>query len=312
MIKGELIFRNFNGNLEIADMNSILRIEENLYIETSSNSVFPLIPAGRRVPASWEHFFTTSREDQRFFDIHLTRGYSDIPTENTLVGKWRVAGIPQGNKGQYRVHVKIRIGVDGSLNVYADLTDQTLPVTFLSERSLDMPLTSKIPAISLSKLIQQPCPVCFSSIVIRADNRKNEPFALCLDCGHELNLQKSQKSIDSAPRDDLPPEILEILGIEQPHNLGGLAVEDIQELQEKGFSFNFESEENAKIEPSHIISKIPGMLFGQSKDTAELDASDVIRLAGDPLPEDRRRNCPKCEAVISRDAKRCEWCGIIL
>ena len=290
-------------------MTPILRTRENLYIETSSSSVFPLIPAGRRVPATWEHFFITSRDDQRSFDIHLMRGNSENPNENIIVGNWRVAGIPQGNKGQYRVHVKIRIGVDGSISVNVDLANQALPVTFLSEEFMDIPLTSNVPTIPLSKLIQQACPGCFCNFVIRAENWKNEPFALCLDCGHEFELPKSTKLIDRAPWDDLPPELLETLGIDLPHHLGGLAAEDIQELQEMGFSLSFEQEAKAKIEPSHIISKIPGMIFGQTKDTDDLETSDVIRLAGDPLPDDKRRNCPKCKAVISIESNRCEWCG---
>jgi len=293
-------------------MNSNLRTRENLCVETSSNSVFTLIPAGRRVPASWEHFFITSREDQRSFDIHLMRGNSNNPKENVIVGKWRVAGIPQGGKGQFRIHVKIRIGLDGSISVNADLLNQSLPVTFLSEEFMDIPLTTKMPTIPLSRLIQQPCPVCFCNLVIRIENWKNEPFALCLDCGHEFESPKSVSSLDNDPWDDLPPELLETLGIRLPHNLGGLAAEDIQELREKGFSFNFEQEANVKIEPSIIISRIPGMIFGQTKNTDSLDTSDVIRLAGDPLPNDQRRKCPKCQAVISLDAKRCEWCGINL
>ena len=78
----ESIFRNINGNPVIANMDSVFRTKENLYIETSNNSVFTLIPAGRKVPASWEHFFKTSRSDQRSFDIHLIRGNSNNPKVN--------------------------------------------------------------------------------------------------------------------------------------------------------------------------------------------------------------------------------------
>jgi hypothetical protein len=293
-------------------MNSVLRTRENLCIETSSNTVFTLIPAGRRVPASWEHNFSTSREDQRSFDIHLLRGNSNNLKENVNVGKWRVAGIPQGGKGKFQAHVKIRIGLDGSIGVIADLSNQSLPVTFLSEEFSDIPLTTNVPTIPLSKLIQQPCPVCLCNFVIRTENWKNESFALCLDCGHEFELPKSHDSIDSSPWDDLPPELLESLGIAIPQNLGGLAAEDIKELQDKGFSLNFETETPAKFDPSQIIAKLPEMIFGQKKNTDDLDTSDLIRLAGDPIPDEQRRTCPKCQAVISLSAKRCEWCGIIL
>jgi hypothetical protein len=35
----------------------------------------------------------------------------------------------------------------------------------------------------------------------------------------------------------------------------------------------------------------------------------IIKLAGGPLPEDQRRPCPHCDAVIPQDATKCPWCG---
>jgi len=40
-----------------------------------------------------------------------------------------------------------------------------------------------------------------------------------------------------------------------------------------------------------------------------LTPEDVIRLAGGALPPAERQNCPKCDAVTSRDAAKCPWCG---
>lgn len=42
----------------------------------------------------------------------------------------------------------------------------------------------------------------------------------------------------------------------------------------------------------------------------ELSPSDIIDLAGGPLPPEERRQCPKCQATISKKATRCEWCGV--
>jgi len=47
--------------------------------------------------------------------------------------------------------------------------------------------------------------------------------------------------------------------------------------------------------------------------TGGLSASDVVRMAADLdggiLPTEKRARCPKCDAVVARDAVRCEWCG---
>jgi hypothetical protein len=40
-----------------------------------------------------------------------------------------------------------------------------------------------------------------------------------------------------------------------------------------------------------------------------LSPEDVIRLAGGPLPPEKRTTCPQCQATISTDATWCQWCG---
>lgn len=43
-----------------------------------------------------------------------------------------------------------------------------------------------------------------------------------------------------------------------------------------------------------------------------LHPEDIIRLAGGPLPEEERRKCPRCRAVVSRSESRCPWCSALL
>ena len=53
-------------------------------------------------------------------------------------------------------------------------------------------------------------------------------------------------------------------------------------------------------------------LIGLSKPSPPqepLTPEDVIRLAGGALPPAERQNCPKCDAVTSRGAAKCPWCG---
>jgi hypothetical protein len=38
----------------------------------------------------------------------------------------------------------------------------------------------------------------------------------------------------------------------------------------------------------------------------------ILRLAGGPLAPEERRNCPKCDAVVSRREAKCPWCSAIL
>jgi molecular chaperone DnaK (HSP70) len=293
----------------IEKMNQTSRLQETIFIEASKSTVIPLIPTGRKVPAIWEQTFTTSKDDQRSFDLHLLRGVSPQLAENITIGKWRIAGIPPAVKGEHRIKIVIRVGVDGSIGVSAILKNQPLVVTFLSEMFPQIPLAEKMPDIPKEQLVLEPCPTCKSRLVIQISNWKNEPFSLCLDCGEAFELPDPLDSNETAPWKELPPELLKTLGIETPHKPGGLQTGELKELEEKGFEINPGQESDLIIDANRIIQQFPNMILGQKKPRIDLDHEEILKLAGEPIPESERKNCPKCDAVISRDAKRCEWCG---
>ncbi|HBY07579.1 MAG TPA: hypothetical protein DEH22_07255 [Chloroflexi bacterium] len=172
-----------------------------------------------------------------------------------------------------------------------------------------IPLTFRVPTIPLEKSISQPCPECKRSFVIRSANWKKEPFALCLDCGNEFELADTPVTGEKAPWEDLPPELIKTLGIEPPHTPGGLDADALRELQEKGFKLSDPESPDLAIRVDKVIQQVPGMIYRSSKKGDELSVDEILRLAGNPLPADQRRRCPKCDAVIAQDDKRCNWCG---
>jgi hypothetical protein len=50
--------------------------------------------------------------------------------------------------------------------------------------------------------------------------------------------------------------------------------------------------------------------------TADLSPTDLVRMAaeldGGVLPEDKRIQCPQCQATIPPNAQQCQWCGHVL
>ena len=287
-------------------MNSAFRIKTTLYLEISSEQCYPILPAGRIVPAAWQQTFTTFVENQRSIDLHLLRGSSERIAENTSVGKWRIGGITPAPQGQHRILVEIRVGTDGSVSLRAVLDERTLPVILLTQDFPKIPLTFRVPVIPPEKAISVPCPACAHRFVIRQANWKNEPFALCLDCGHEFEPPEEQ----SLPEDDLPEELVQTLGIETSHRPGGLDAAELRELQEKGLEIPSLDGVEPRIQIGKVLENLPQMMFASSGGReADLNVDEILRQAGDPLPEEQRRKCPNCDAVISRDARRCEWCG---
>ena len=296
-------------------MNSAFRLKESLYLEVSDQRIYALVPAGRTVPANWQQTFTTSVENQRSFDLHLLRGISETLAENTTLGKWRIGGIPAAPKGEQRVHVEIRVGFDGSVGLRAILEKKALPVTLLTEAYPKIPLTFRVPTIPFEKLIQEPCPECRRNFVMRSVNWKKQPFALCLDCGHEFELPETPSAEETAPWEDLPPELIETQGIERTPKPGGLNTDELREFEEKGFDLSllsFEEEEHLGINVGKTIQHLPEMFFRQPKKETDLTPEEIVQLAGDPLPAEMRRRCPKCDAVVSREIQRCQWCGHVL
>jgi hypothetical protein len=80
-------------------------------------------------------------------------------------------------------------------------------------------------------------------------------------------------------------------------------------LKEKGFSIGAAEEMDLSKINKNVIENISSALIGKQNKADELDYQEIVRLAGDPIPEDERRKCPNCDAVISIDTIRCEWCG---
>ena len=55
---------------------------------------------------------------------------------------------------------------------------------------------------------------------------------------------------------------------------------------------------------------MPGQDAGEEVSRAgSLNPEDIIRWAGGPLPEEERRKCPRCGAIVSRSESRCPWCS---
>ena len=300
---------NISGIPKVLEMKSAFRLQETLYLEVSPERGYPILPAGRVVPATWAQTFTTFAENQRSIDLHLLRGNSERIAECTTLGKWRIGGIPPSAQGEHRIRVEVRAGADGGIGLRASLDDDLLPVILLTEAFPKLPLTFRVPTIPAETLVSLPCPVCHHRFVVRATNWRNEPFALCLDCGHEFDLPDAGKSEETAPWDDLPPELIETLGIEPPHRPGGLDDESLRELREKGFEIPSLDDPQPRLRLDKVLEQIPKMMFSSRDDGIALDVDDILHLAGEPLPEDQRRKCPHCDAVIARDAERCEWCG---
>jgi hypothetical protein len=104
--------------------------------------------------------------------------------------------------------------------------------------------------------------------------------------------------------EDLPEETRRRLAGQVPETPAGEISSSLAEsLRRQGFVIDLDARG----------ARISGAPRSSLPDTGKLSATDVIRLAADleggVLPPERKRACPKCQAVIPRDSPRCSWCG---
>jgi molecular chaperone DnaK len=79
----------------------------------------PVLPKNTKVPISLSRTFSTVRDDQDTVEIVVLQGESPKASENTLLGKFTLAGIPKAPRMQPKIDVTFRLDPDGILHVTA-------------------------------------------------------------------------------------------------------------------------------------------------------------------------------------------------
>ncbi|KAG8723177.1 ATPase with role in protein import into the ER [Ceratobasidium sp. 395] len=90
-----------------------------LGVQTDGGVSTPLIPRNTRFPVQKSETFSTSTNNQRVVLIKVLQGESTIASENTLLGTFKLGGIPPLARGVPQIKVTFDIDADGILNVTA-------------------------------------------------------------------------------------------------------------------------------------------------------------------------------------------------
>ena len=78
-----------------------------------------VLPKNTKVPISLSRTFSTVRDDQDSVEIVVLQGESTKASENTLLGKFTLSGIPKAPRMQAKIDVTFRLDADGILHVAA-------------------------------------------------------------------------------------------------------------------------------------------------------------------------------------------------
>jgi len=184
-------------------------------------------------------------------------------------------------------------------------------------------------------LVQGPrgrsCPRCGSMVKVSPLRGSPESRIVCPYCGFPIDPADAfggrepiqvdeQLPSEESPGSQSAPEGDELERILEEVALPGAADEIQQPIREREIP-------QRQVEPKGFLDGLLGRLRGSTTGpdpeaealvlgqegaasaAGALSPELILRLAGGPLAPEERRNCPQCDAVVSRREARCPWCS---
>ena len=90
-----------------------------LGVETLGGVMTKLIDRNTTIPTQKSEIFSTAADGQTAVDIHILQGEREMAGDNMTLGRFRLEGIPQAQRGVPQVEVTFDIDANGILNVSA-------------------------------------------------------------------------------------------------------------------------------------------------------------------------------------------------
>ena len=90
-----------------------------LGIEVGGGVVDKLIPRNSTIPCAAHATYTTQRDNQTGFEIHVVQGEREMVGDNRSLARFTLKGIPPMAAGMARLEVTFRVDTDGLLSVHA-------------------------------------------------------------------------------------------------------------------------------------------------------------------------------------------------
>jgi molecular chaperone DnaK len=110
-----------------------------LGIETLGGVMTRLIDRNTTIPCRREEVFSTAEDNQTAVDVVVLQGEREMASDNRVLGRFRLDGIPPAQRGMPQVKVTFDIDANGILNVTAkdEATGKEQAVTITESTNLD-------------------------------------------------------------------------------------------------------------------------------------------------------------------------------
>jgi molecular chaperone DnaK len=110
-----------------------------LGIETLGGVMTKLIDRNTTIPCRRQEVFSTAEDNQTAVDVVVLQGEREMASDNRVLGRFRLDGIPPAQRGMPQVKVTFDIDANGILNVTAkdEATGKEQAVTITESTNLD-------------------------------------------------------------------------------------------------------------------------------------------------------------------------------
>ena len=110
-----------------------------LGIETLGGVMTRLIDRNTTIPCRREEVFSTAEDNQTAVDVVVLQGEREMASDNRVLGRFRLEGIPPAQRGMPQIKVTFDIDANGILNVTAkdEATGKEQTVTITESTNLD-------------------------------------------------------------------------------------------------------------------------------------------------------------------------------
>jgi len=105
------------GNVEDVLLLDVIPLS--IGIRTSGDVMMKMVPRNSTIPTEAKDVFSTYQDNQPNVEIMVYQGERDKASENKLLGKFSLDGIPPAKRGDPQIEVSLNIDADGVLKVEA-------------------------------------------------------------------------------------------------------------------------------------------------------------------------------------------------